>query len=105
MYLSEHDSGVLKETRARETSPFHKNALSKVQREGKDDAARPKKEAAAPSSVQTGQNGGARPHPRHPPPHTQAPQHEQLTWPLLHNTPTRHNSRHIPRAAERTHPQ
>src|SRR6185436_13685807 len=28
-YLSEHDSRVLKETRARETSAFNKNALSK----------------------------------------------------------------------------
>ena len=33
-YLSEHDSRVLKETRARETSAFFKNALSKVQKEG-----------------------------------------------------------------------
>jgi TonB family protein len=33
-YLSEHDSRVLKESRARETSPFYKNALSKVQKEG-----------------------------------------------------------------------
>src|SRR5712692_8780570 len=46
-YLSEHDSRVLKETRAKETSAFFKNALSKVQREGKNEAANPKKEAAA----------------------------------------------------------
>ena len=62
-YLSEHDSRVLKETRAKETSAFFKNALSKVQREGKNDAARPKKEAAAPSAVQMGQNGGVKPQP------------------------------------------
>ena len=36
-YLSEHDSRVLKETRARETSAFFKNALSKVQKEGKQE--------------------------------------------------------------------
>jgi TonB family protein len=36
-YLSEKDSRVLKETRARETSAFFKNALSKVQKEGKDE--------------------------------------------------------------------
>ena len=62
-YLSEHDSRVLKETRARETSAFYKNALSKVQREGKDDRAKPKQEAAAPSAVQSGQNGGVKPQP------------------------------------------
>ena len=62
-YLSEHDSRVLKETRAKETSAFFKNALSKVQREGKNEAAKPKKEAAAPSAVQMGQNGGVKPQP------------------------------------------
>ena len=36
-YLSEHDSKVLKETRARETSAFFKNALSKVQKEGRNE--------------------------------------------------------------------
>ncbi|HEX9579143.1 MAG TPA: energy transducer TonB [Myxococcales bacterium] len=36
-YLSEKDSRVLKETRARETSAFFKNALSKVQKEGRND--------------------------------------------------------------------
>jgi TonB family protein len=36
-YLSEKDSRVLKETRARETSAFFKNALSKAQKEGKDE--------------------------------------------------------------------
>ena len=60
-YLSEHDSRVLKETRAKETSAFFKNALSKVQREGKDDAKKPQTEAAAPSAVQRGQNGGVQP--------------------------------------------
>src|SRR5947208_3483449 len=52
-YLSEHDSRVLKETRAKETSAFHKNALSKVQREGKNEAQKPKNEPAAPSAVQS----------------------------------------------------
>ena len=62
-YLSEKDSRVLKETRAKETSPFFKNALSKVQREGKNEAAKPKAAAAAPSAVQSGQNGGVKPQP------------------------------------------
>src|SRR3954463_6641812 len=57
-YLSEHDSRVLKETRAKETSAFYKNALSKAQKEGKDARQAPKKAAAAPSSVRTGENGG-----------------------------------------------
>jgi TonB family protein len=57
-YLSEHDSRVLKETRARETSPFFKNALPKAQREGKDERAAPKQAAAAPSAVRRGENGG-----------------------------------------------
>ena len=34
-YLSEHDSRVLKESRARETSAFFKNPLSKTQKEGR----------------------------------------------------------------------
>jgi len=38
-YLSEHDSRVLKETRAKETSAFFKNALSKVQKEGRAEKA------------------------------------------------------------------
>jgi TonB family protein len=62
-YLSEHDSRVLKETRAKQTSPFFKNALSKVQREGKNEVAKPKNEATAPSAVQLGQNGGVKPQP------------------------------------------
>jgi TonB family protein len=58
-YLSEHDSRVLKETRARETSPFFKNPLSKPQNEGKEQAAAPKVEAAAPNPAPTpGDNGG-----------------------------------------------
>src|SRR4030081_1017877 len=39
-YLSEHDSRVLKETRAKETSAFFKNALSKIRKEGKNERAR-----------------------------------------------------------------
>ncbi|MBS2022843.1 MAG: TonB family protein [Deltaproteobacteria bacterium] len=35
-YVSEHDSRVEKESRARETSAFFKNALSKVQKEGQN---------------------------------------------------------------------
>jgi TonB family protein len=57
-YLSEHDSRVLKETRARETSPFFKNVLPKAQREGKDERAASKQAAAAPSAVRSGENGG-----------------------------------------------
>jgi len=57
-YLSEHDSRVLKETRARETSPFFKNVLPKAQREGKDERAASKQAAAAPSAVRSGDNGG-----------------------------------------------
>lgn len=43
-YLSEKDSRVEKETRARETSPFYKNALSKVQKEGADKGAAKQKQ-------------------------------------------------------------
>ena len=86
-YLSEHDSRVLKETRAKETSPFHKNALSKVQREGKDDAARPKKEAAAPSAVQTGQNGGARPQPERSVAKPEAPKQDRVQGLHLEKAP------------------
>jgi len=57
-YLSEHDSRVLKETRARETSSAYKNVLSKPQREGKDERAASKQAAAAPSAVRRGENGG-----------------------------------------------
>ena len=53
-YLSEKDSRVEKETRARETSAFYKNALSRLQKEGRND----KTEQGAPAtSVQPGDNG------------------------------------------------
>ena len=86
-YLSEHDSRVVKETRAKETSPFFKNALSKVQREGKNDAARPKQEAAAPSSVQTGQNGGAKPPPDRSIAKAEAPKRDQVQGLHLQKAP------------------
>ncbi|MCA1826651.1 MAG: energy transducer TonB [Myxococcales bacterium] len=55
-YLSEHDSRVFKETRARETSAFFKNALSKIQKEGRKDKA----ESGAPAfSANPGENGKA----------------------------------------------
>jgi TonB family protein len=55
-YLSEHDSKVEKETRARETSAFFKNALSKVQKEGRNE----KTESGAPLvSEKPGENGHA----------------------------------------------
>src|SRR3989440_5656349 len=86
-YLSEHDSRVVKETRAKETSPFFKNALSKVQKEGKNDAARPKQEAAAPSSVQTGQNGGAKPPPDRSIAKAEAPKRDQVQGLHLQKAP------------------
>src|SRR5205085_5979095 len=53
-YLSEKDSRVEKETRARETSAFYKNALSRLQKEGRND----KPEQGAPAtSAQPGDNG------------------------------------------------
>jgi TonB family protein len=53
-YLSERDSRVLKETRARETSAFFKNALSKVQKEGRKE----KGEQGAPLFTEKpGENG------------------------------------------------
>jgi TonB family protein len=53
-YLSEKDSRVEKETRARETNAFHKNALSKLQKEGRED----KSEQGAPTtSLKPGDNG------------------------------------------------
>ena len=55
-YLSEHDSRVDKETRARETSAFFKNALSKTQKEGRQDKA----QSGAPAvSEKPGDNGKA----------------------------------------------
>ncbi|HZX95961.1 MAG TPA: energy transducer TonB [Myxococcales bacterium] len=53
-YLSEHDSKVEKETRARETSAFFKNALSKLQKEGRQDKAQ---EGAPAMSEKPGDNG------------------------------------------------
>ena len=55
-YLSEKDSRVEKETRARETSAFYKNALSKLQKEGRTDKAEP---GAPATSVRPGDNGTA----------------------------------------------
>jgi TonB family protein len=55
-YLSEKDSRVEKETRARETSAFFKNALPKIQKEGRND----KSEQGAPAmSERPGDNGKA----------------------------------------------
>jgi TonB family protein len=53
-YLSEHDSRVLKETRARETSAFFKNALSKIQKEGRNDKGQ---QGATPVAEKPGDNG------------------------------------------------
>jgi len=53
-YLSEKDSRVEKETRARDTSAFYKNALSKVQKEGRNDKA---EQGAPNTSVKPGDNG------------------------------------------------
>jgi len=65
-YLSEYDSRVLKETRARETSAFYKNALSKVQKEGKNERVdeKPRNPTATPvppppgTSAVSGKEGG-----------------------------------------------
>jgi TonB family protein len=53
-YLSEHDSRVLKETRARETSAFFKNALSKVQKEGAQQKVEQAKAAPKPVEMPEG---------------------------------------------------
>jgi TonB family protein len=53
-YLSERDSRVLKETRARETSAFFKNALSKVQKEGRKEKG---EQGAPPLTEKPGDNG------------------------------------------------
>ena len=55
-YLSEKDSRVEKETRARETSAFYKNALSKEQKEGRNDKA---EQGAPNTSPKPGDNGKA----------------------------------------------
>ena len=57
-YLSEHDSRVLKETRARETSAFFKNALSKVQKEGRNEKTAPGAPAVAEKPGDRGNGGG-----------------------------------------------
>jgi len=57
-YLSEKDSRVEKETRARETSAFFKNALSKVQKEGRNDKAESGAPAMSERPGDNGKNGG-----------------------------------------------
>ena len=57
-YLSEHDSKVLKETRARETSAFFKNALSKVQKEGRNDKQASGAPALSENPGERGAGGG-----------------------------------------------
>ncbi len=57
-YLSEHDSKVLKETRARETSAFFKNALSKIQKEGRNEKAPSGAPAFSEKPGDNGKNGG-----------------------------------------------
>ena len=57
-YLSEHDSRVFKETRARETSAFFKNALSKTQKEGRQDKAASGAPAVSERPGDNGKSGG-----------------------------------------------
>ncbi|HEY2027612.1 MAG TPA: energy transducer TonB [Myxococcales bacterium] len=57
-YLSEHDSRVEKETRAKQTSAFFKNALSKVQKEGRKDSAAAGAPALSEHPGAEGQGGG-----------------------------------------------
>jgi TonB family protein len=57
-YLSEKDSRVLKETRARETSAFFKNALSKVQKEGREDKSAQGAPAVSENPGDRGNGGG-----------------------------------------------
>ncbi len=59
-YLSEHDSRVEKETRARETSAFFKNALSKIQKEGRSDKAEPGAPVVSEKPGDNGKAGGGR---------------------------------------------
>jgi TonB family protein len=59
-YLSERDSKVEKETRARETNAFYKNALSKLQKEGRNDKADPGAPAVSERPGDNGRNGGGR---------------------------------------------
>jgi len=58
-YLSEHDSSVLKESRARETSAFYKNALSKVQKEGRKEKAPSGAPAVSQKPGDRGSGGGS----------------------------------------------
>jgi len=53
-FLSEYDSRVLKEMRARETSAFYKNALSKEQKEGKKERVEQKPHATADTAPPEG---------------------------------------------------
>lgn len=57
-YLSEHDSRVVKETRAKETSAFFKNVLSKVQKEGKNEKQHAPTPQTAPTPGEEGKGGG-----------------------------------------------
>jgi TonB family protein len=57
-YLSEHDSRVAKQTRARETSAFFKNALSKVQKEGRNEKSAQGTPAVSEKPGDSGQGGG-----------------------------------------------
>jgi TonB family protein len=57
-YLSEHDSRVEKETRARETSAFFKNALSKAQKEGRNEKSPQGAPAMSEKPGDNGQGGG-----------------------------------------------
>jgi len=57
-YLSEHDSRILKETRARETSAFFKNALSKTQKEGRKDKTASGAPAVSEKPGDNGKSGG-----------------------------------------------
>lgn len=59
-YLSEHDSRVEKETRARDTNAFYKNALSKLQKEGRADKADAGAKVTSEQPGDNGRNGGGR---------------------------------------------
>ncbi len=58
-YLSEKDSRVLKEMRARDTSAFYKNALSKVQKEGRKEKAPQGAPVLSEKPGDRGSGGGA----------------------------------------------
>jgi TonB family protein len=59
-FLSEKDSSVEKETRARETSAFYKNALSKEQKEGRQDKSEQGAPAVSERPGDDGKSGGGR---------------------------------------------